>query len=165
MRSDPTSAETPGAPFDGEGVPLAPTTWIENGVVKALVYNRYWASKQGVAATGQPSTFQLLGGAATDADLLAGVKRGVLVTRFWYLRWVDPQTLLVTGLTRDGVFLIENGQVTAPVNNFRFNDSPATMLSRADAITAATVRAQGGRLRVPGLRTHEFNLTSISDAV
>jgi predicted Zn-dependent protease len=165
LRSDPTSADTPAAPFDGEGMPLAPTTWIEKGVVKALVYSRYWADKQKVAATGQPSTFHLHAETAdATPDLLAGVKRGVLVTRFWYLRSVDPQTLLVTGLTRDGVFLIENGQVVAPVNNFRFNDSPATMLAKADAFTKATVRV-GRSLRVPGLRTHDFNFASVSDAV
>ena len=165
LRSDPTSADTPAAPFDGEGMPLAPTTWIEKGVVKALVYSRYWADKQKVAATGQPSTFHLHAETAeATPDLLAGVKRGVLVTRFWYLRSVDPQTLLVTGLTRDGVFLIENGQVVAPVNNFRFNDSPATMLAKADAFTRTTVRV-GRSLRVPGLRSHDFNFASVSDAV
>jgi predicted Zn-dependent protease len=165
LRSDPTSADTPAAPFDGEGLALAPTTWIEKGVVKALTYSRYWAEKQKVSPTGQPTTFHLRAETAeATPDLLAGVKRGVLVTRFWYLRSVDPQTLLVTGLTRDGVFLIENGQVVAPVNNFRFNDSPATMLAKADAFTATTVRASRS-LRVPGLRTHDFNFASISDAV
>jgi predicted Zn-dependent protease len=164
LRSDPTSADLPIAPFDGEGLPLAPTTWIDKGTVKALTYSRFWAKKQGKPPTGNPGAFHLAGGTATTDDLLRGVKRGVLVTRLWYIRMVDPQAILATGLTRDGVFLIENGAVVAPVNNFRFNESPVTMLSRADALTKNTVRASA-RLRVPALRTHEFNLASISDAV
>jgi predicted Zn-dependent protease len=111
------------------------------------------------------------GGSAVDIDdLVKGVKRGVLVTRFWYIRAVDPQTILYTGLTRDGVFLIENGEVAGPVNNFRFNESPVNLLKNADGLTRHTVRAvtpegRGGRYRVPAVRTHEFNLASVSDAV
>jgi predicted Zn-dependent protease len=98
---------------------------------------------------------------------LRGVQRGVLITRFWYSRWVDPQSMLVTGLTRDGVFLVENGQVTAPVNNFRYNESPAKLLKNADALGAQTVLTPelGGHLRVPAIRTHDFNLASVSEAV
>jgi predicted Zn-dependent protease len=80
---------------------------------------------------------------------------------------VDPQSILITGLTRDGVFLIENGQIIQPVNNFRFNESPVVMLKNADAMTTGTVRIPygSGSLRVPAIRTHEFNLASVSDAV
>jgi predicted Zn-dependent protease len=85
-----------------------------------------------------------------------------LITRLWYLRSLDPQTLLVTGLTRDGVYLIENGAVTRPVNNFRFNESPVHMLAKSDALTPAVISQW---VRVPALRTHEFNLASISEAV
>jgi predicted Zn-dependent protease len=162
VRNDPTDPRLTSRPFDGEGFALQPTTWIDKGVVKALVYNRYWAKKQGKAPTGQPVGWVLEGGKATRDELIKGVKRGVLITRMWYLRSLDPQTILVTGLTRDGVYLIENGVVTRPVTNFRFNDSPVTMLSKCDAMTPTTI-AQW--LRVPALRTHEFNLASVSEAV
>lgn len=162
VRSDPTDAQLTSRPFDGEGTALAPTTWIDKGVVKALTYSRYWAQKQGKPATGSPSGWVLEGGKATRDELVKGVKRGVLITRLWYLRSLDPQTILVTGLTRDGVYLIENGAVTRPVTNFRFNDSPVTMLAKCDAMTPATI-AQW--VRVPALRTHEFNLASVSEAV
>lgn len=165
--SDPADPATPGAPFGEDGLPLRRRVLIDKGVVSSLWYSRYWAQKQGKEATGRPSVAQLLGGQASEADLLAGVKRGVLITRLWYTRWLDPQSILITGLTRDGVFLIEDGQVTAPVNNFRFNESPVTMLKHADALTARTVRAPGfgPLLRVPALRTHDFLLASVSDAV
>lgn len=175
LRSNPTDPQLSSAPFDAEGLPLAPTAWVEKGTVRALAYGRYWAQKQGKPATGQPREWSLDGGTATREELIRGVKRGVLITRFWYLRSLDPQSLLVTGLTRDGVFLIENGAVTRPVNNFRFNESPVQMLSRCDALSPAVLisGARGGpnqvlaenNVRVPALRTHEFNLASISEAV
>jgi predicted Zn-dependent protease len=108
----------------------------------------------------------IAGGDATPEKLLAGVKRGVLITRMWYSRWLDPQAILATGLTRDGVFLIEDGQIVAPVNNFRYNESPVKMLKNADALTAAvTPIAWTDGVYVPALRTHDFNLASVSDAV
>jgi predicted Zn-dependent protease len=168
LLSDPMSAETPGAPFDDEGLALEPTKWIDRGVVNALRYSRYWAAKQGKKATGAHSTIHLLGGTADKADdLLTGIKRGLLVTRFWYTRWLDPKSITITGLTRDGVFLIEDGRVSAPVRNFRFNESPVVMLANADAMTKATVRwpGRGDAWRVPAIRTHEFNMASTSEAV
>ncbi|MDQ3337541.1 MAG: TldD/PmbA family protein [Myxococcota bacterium] len=164
LRTDPNDVQIEAQPFDGSGFPLAPTTWVDKGVVKGLVYDRYWAQKHGKQSTGQPSGWVLDGGKATREDLIKGVKRGVLITRFWYLRWIDPQSVLVTGLTRDGVFMIENGAITRPVNNFRFNESPVQMLGKCDALTPSVVHPQGG-MRVPMLRTHEFNLASISEAV
>jgi predicted Zn-dependent protease len=164
LRTDPFDPQLEGAPFDNSGFALAPTSWIDKGVVKNLAYSRYWAQKQGKQPTGQPTSWILDGGKATREELIKGVKRGVLVTRFWYLRWIDPQTILVTGLTRDGVFLIENGAITRPVNNFRFNESPVQMLQKCDGMTASVVAPQG-RIRVPALRTHDFNLASISEAV
>lgn len=167
LRSDPASKLMPGAPFDGEGVPQRAVTWVDKGKATALRYSRFWAAKQGQQPTGAPSVTELAGGDATPETLLGGVKRGVLITRFWYNRWVDPQSILITGLTRDGVFLIEDGKVVAPVNNFRYNESPVLMLKNADALGKDAVRlaTADGRLRVPALRTHEFNLASISDAV
>ena len=162
LRSDPTDAALAAAPFDGEGFPLKPATWIDKGTVAGLTYTRYWAQKQGKQPTGNPDGWILEGGKATREQLIAGVKRGVLVTRFWYIRMLDPQTILLTGLTRDGTYLIENGQLAGPVNNFRFNESPVQMLAKSDALTAGAL-VDG--MRVPALRTHEFNLASISEAV
>ena len=162
VRSDPRAVQLNAWPFDREGLPLEPTSWIDKGVVKGLVYNRYWAKKQNKPATGQPTGWVLDGGKATTDELLKGVKRGVLITRLWYIRSLDPQSILVTGLTRDGTFLVENGAITRPVTNFRFNESPVQMLSRCDAMTPSVV---AGGMLVPALRTHEFNLASISEAV
>jgi predicted Zn-dependent protease len=167
LRSDPTDARLAAAPFDDEGFALQPTKWLDKGALTGLVYGRYWAQKQGKQPTGQPDGWTLDGGTASRDDLIKGVKRGVLITRFWYLRMVDPQTILVTGLTRDGVFLIDNGAVAYPINNFRFNESPVQMLSACEAMTAPqiTVAGDGPGFRVPALRTHDFNLASISEAV
>ena len=162
VRNDPTDPQLTTRPFDGEGMPLAPTTWIDKGVVKALGYTRFWAHKQNKKPTGNPSGWILEGGKASRDELIKGVKRGVLITRLWYLRSLDPQTILVTGLTRDGVYLIENGAVTRPVNNFRFNESPVPMLAKCDGMTPAVISQW---VRVPALRTHEFNLASVSEAV
>ncbi|HWU88616.1 MAG TPA: metallopeptidase TldD-related protein, partial [Kofleriaceae bacterium] len=163
LRSDPTDAQLAVTPFDREALPLQPTTWIEKGELRALAYGRYWAQKQGKPPTGQPEGWILDGGTASRDELVKGVARGVLITRCWYLRWIDQQSILATGLTRDGVFLIENGAVTRPVNNFRFNESPVQMLARCDGLSTAVVTE--GNVRVPALRTHEFNLASISEAV
>ena len=160
--SDPSDAATGGSPYDGEGLPLAKTTWIDKGVLKGLTYGRYWAQKQGKKPTGNPSGWTLATGKQTREELIKGVNRGVLITRFWYIRDLDPQTILVTGLTRDGTFLIEKGQVVGPVNNFRFNDSPIHMLAKSDALAGHWIT---DGVRAPAMRTHEFNLASISEAV
>lgn len=167
LRADPTDKATPGAPFSEEGLPQKPRSYVEKGAVTNLWYSRYWADKQQKEPTGRPRVAHLLPGQTPVAAMLDGVKRGVLITRFWYCRWVDPQSMLVTGLTRDGVFLVENGQVTAPVNNFRFNESPATLLKNADALSDRTIIVSGDDrlIRVPTIRSHEFNLASVSEAV
>ena len=99
--------------------------------------------------------------------LVKGVKRGLLVTRLWYIRWLEPRELSVTGLTRDGVFMIENGEVTHPVNNFRFNESPARMLASCRNMTKHTVRVPswGGVFRMPALLADKFHMASVSKAV
>ena len=111
----------------------------------------------------------MVGGTTSTADMIKQTKRGLLITRFWYIREVDPQTVLLTGLTRDGVFLIENGEITRPVCNFRFNESPATMLTKVVAL-GPSVRAYGEEsigipISVPTLLVDDFTLSSISDAV
>ncbi len=168
LRSDPLNDRTPGSPFDGEGLPLGPVTWIDEGRLGALAYSRYWAHKQGKKPTGAHSSFELSGGSASSVDeLIKHVKRGLLVTRFWYIRSLEPRELSVTGLTRDGVFLIENGKIAHPVNNFRFNDSPARVLAACQGMTKDSVRvpSYGGVVRVPALLADGFNMASVSKAV
>jgi predicted Zn-dependent protease len=151
----------------GGGLPAERMTWIENGVVKNLVYDRYFAAKAGKQPTPFPNRLVLEGGGKSLADLIAAVDRGLLVTRFWYIRVVNPQTMQVTGLTRDGVFLIEQGKVTAPVTNFRFNQSPVEMLKSTVAM-GTPVRVRGGEgqgMIAPPIVVQDFSFTSISDAV
>ena len=172
LYSDPAYPLAPTIPFDGEGLPLKRIDWIDKGVLKNLSYSRFWAKKQGKEATPQPGNLIMDGGNATMADLIKGVERGVLVTRFWYIRQLDPQTLLVTGLTRDGLFLIEKGQVTRPVKNMRWNESPVFALNNLDAMTAPErtvsgegVGGAGFSVVCPAARLREFTFTSGSDAV
>ena len=162
ITSDPNNADAPGSPWAGDGRPFVPTTWIEKGVVKNLFYSRYWAEKQGKPATNFPANILMAGGSASLEELIKDTARGVLVTRFWYIRFVDPQTLLLTGLTRDGTFYIENGQIKHAIKNFRFNESPIIMLNNVDAL-GKPERAQGGM--IPPMRVRDFTFTSLSDAV
>ena len=121
---------------DGEGMPLGRQTLIENGVLKQLTYSRFWAKKQNKTPTGGPSTFKMEGRTQSIDDLIGGTTRRVLATRLWYLREVDPRTILYTGrLTRDGTFLVENGKITKSLRNFRFNGSPLFMLNNLDDLS------------------------------
>ncbi len=166
--SDPSDPQLIGQPYDGEGMPIGRQVWIENGVLKQLYYSRFWAKKQGKVATGAPTTLKMAGGTQSLEDLIAGTTRGVLVTRLWYLREVDPRTILYTGLTRDGTFLIENGKITKSLRNFRFNESPLFMLNNLEALGRTERLAgteQGGDVAMPSLRAKDFNFTSLSEAV
>ena len=135
--SDPADSQLLGRPWDFEGMPLGRQTWIEKGVLKQLIYSRFWAKKQGKTATGGPSTFKMAGGTKSVDDLVKETTRGILVTRLWYLREVDPRTILYTGLTRDGTFLVENGKITKSLRNFRFNESPLFMLNNLEELGRA----------------------------
>ena len=137
--------------------------WIENGVLKQLEYSRYWAQRQGVPYTPSGNSLIITGGSGTLDDIIASTERGILVTRFWYIRGVNNRTLLVTGLTRDGTFMVENGKIAYPVRNMRFNDSPLFMLNNLDAI-GAPVRISDGAA-IPPMRVRDFNFASVSDAV
>ena len=166
--SDPADPQLLGQPWDFGGMPLGRQVWIENGVLKQLIYSRFWAKKQGKPATGGPTTFKMAGGTQSVDDLIKGTTRGILVTRLWYLREVDPRTILYTGLTRDGTFLIENGKITKSLRNFRFNESPLFVLNNIDALGKAERLAgteQGGDVVMPSIRAKDFNFTSLSEAV
>jgi predicted Zn-dependent protease len=158
--------------FDN-GLPLERTDWIRDGELAALIQTRHSA-----AMTSQPLTpaidnllLSVDGGSGSVEDLVAGTERGLLLTCLWYIREVDPQTLLLTGLTRDGVYLVEDGEITGAVNNFRFNESPVDILSRfthASATVPAFSREWGddyfSRTAMPALRVPDFNMSSVSQA-
>jgi len=162
LRTDPFDVRVPAAPWAGERLPARATTWIEDGVVKALAVSRYWAKKTGREPSPVSGNLVMTGGSGTIDDLVAGTERGLLVTRFWYIRFVNPQTIQLTGLTRDGVWLIEKGKIVAPVNNFRFNESPANLLKNVEAMSAPV---STGQAVVPAMRARNFNFSSRSDAV
>jgi predicted Zn-dependent protease len=165
LYSDPADTGLRGQPFDAEGLPIRRMVWIEKGILRNLAYTRFWGQKQGKQPTGPvlAGGLALVGGSKSTEELIAGCARGVLVTHFFYIRALDPRTVLQTGLTRDGAFLIENGRITQPLKNFRWNESPLLMLNRLEDIGRAEPTA-AGRL-MPALRVRDFNFTSLSDAV
>ena len=166
--SDPQDPQLLSQPYDGEGLPLSRQVWVENGTLRKLYYSRFWAQKQGKQATGFPSSLKMAGGTTSMDDMIKSTTRGILVTRLWYLREVDPRTILYTGLTRDGTFLIENGKISKAVKNFRFNESPLFMLSNLEALSPAVRIAgteSGGAIVMPAIKAKDFNFTSLSDAV
>ena len=173
LLSDPADSPSTSGGYDGDGMPLEKVTWIEHGVVKNLNYDRFWAQKQGVQPTrsGGRSALRMLGGTTSVADMVKNTERGILVTRFWYIRGVDPRTILYTGLTRDGTFLIENGKVTRPIKNFRFNESPIFFLNNLEAmgptirINASENLGAGGAVYMPPIKVRDFTFSSLSDAV
>jgi predicted Zn-dependent protease len=160
--SDPLNTEVPGNAFDGDGLPTKRMSWVEKGVVKNMFYSRFWAQKNNVAPTAFPSSFIMTGGTQSTAELIKSTAKGILVTRLWYIREVDPQTLLYTGLTRDGTFYIENGAIKFPIKNMRFNESPIIMLNNVEAIGRPQRLAN---CLVPPLKIRDFTFTSLSDAV
>ena len=166
--SDPRDPQLLAQPYDGQGLPLSRQVWVENGVLKQLFYSRFWAQKQGKQPTGGPSSIKMEGGTTSIDDMIKSTPRGILVTRLWYLRPVDPRTILFTGLTRDGTFLIENGKISKAIKNFRFNESPLFLLSNLEAMSPAVRIAgteQGGPIVMPAIKAKDFNFTSLSDAV
>jgi PmbA protein len=164
-----------GAPFDGEGVPRRRLTLVERGVVKEIAYSRAAAALAGVAPTGHgfplpnelgeaPMNLVIAGGGAPVAEMVEGTDRGILVTRLWYIREVDPYQKIFTGMTRDGTFLVEGGRVVAGVRNFRFNVGLMEMLSSVDALSAA-VRTSGEEtfdMVVPAMKVRGFNFTEVT---
>lgn len=157
--------------FDN-GLPVRRTEWILDGTLAALLQTRHSAGLTDLPVTPAVDNLGLTvaGGTGTADDLIAGVDRGLLLTCLWYIREVDPQTLLLTGLTRDGVYLVEGGEVVGSVNNFRFNESPVSLLDRfgeAGTTLPAFSREWGDffpRTAMPALRVPDFNMSSVSQA-
>jgi predicted Zn-dependent protease len=166
--SDPTHPDLPASPWAGDGRAQEKINWIEKGIVKNLYYSRFWASQKGVKAVPQPNNVIMAGGDASLEDIIKGTEKGILVTKLWYIREVDPQTLLLTGLTRDGTFYIENGEIKFPVKNFRFNESPIIMLNNLEALgkPERVVSTESDiNYLVPPMKIRDFTFTSLSDAV
>ena len=186
LHSDPAYAGLECAPFVvaggssdrssvyDNGLALGPTTWIDDGRLTSLLQTRHTAE-----LTGQPTTpgienmvLDIAGGSGTESDLLAGLEDGLLLTCLWYIREVDPQPLLLTGLTRDGVYRVEGGEITGAVNNFRYNESPIDLLNRYThaSMTVPSFSREWGddffsRTATPALRIPDFNMSSVSQAL
>jgi predicted Zn-dependent protease len=144
---------------------------VENGTVANLNYGRFWAQKQGKQPTGFADGFSMAGGNSSVEEMIRSTERGLLVTRLWYIRPVDPRTILYTGLTRDGTFLIENGSITSAVKNLRWNESPVFMLNNVEMLSPP-VRVSANEsgdvdsaVVVPAVKARDFTFTSLSDAV
>ncbi len=166
--SDPWNADLPTSAWSSDGRPQTKVNWIEKGVIKNLYTSRYWAEKTGIKSIPTPDGAIMQGGTKSLEELIKGTEKGILVTRLWYIRPVDPQTLLLTGLTRDGTFYIENGEIKFPVKNFRFNESPVIMLNNLEEMgkTERTVSAESNTsYLLPPLKIRDFTFTSLSDAV
>jgi predicted Zn-dependent protease len=183
LRSDPDYPGLECAPFQltaagGEesvfdnGAPALPTDWITDGRLTNLYRTRNWAARTGTEHRPALDNLILAAPGATRSldELIAGTTRGLLVTCLWYIRQVDPQTLLLTGLTRDGVYLIEDGEVVGVVNNFRFNESPVDLLGRVLEVgrTERTLPREWSdnftRAAMPALRVADFNMSTVSQA-
>jgi len=167
--SDPWDKDVGVLPWDGNTM-LARERMdmIKDGRVSALDYSLFWAKKQGVRAIGSPGNMIMGGTSKSTQELIANTKKGVLVTRTWYIRLVDPQSVLLTGLTRDGTFYIENGKIKHPIKNFRFNESPVTMLNNIEEIGKPEIIAGDEvqySMMIPAMKVRDFNFTSLSDAV
>ncbi|MGP3981552.1 metallopeptidase TldD-related protein [Streptomyces sp. KR80] len=184
LRSDPHAPGLEAAPFvlahsSGDdasvfdnGLPLAPTEWLRDGQLARLVTTRHTAKVTGMpVAPGIDNLILEAGGTDSLEELVSRTERGLLLTCLWYIREVDPATLLLTGLTRDGVYLVERGEVVGEVNNFRFNESPLDLLSRATEAgrTQRTLPREWGdyfsRAAMPALRIPDFNMSSVSQGV
>ena len=168
LSSNPWSSLAPSAPFDSQGMPRTPMHWIENGVLKNLFVSRGWARKSKRAAQAGIGSLIASGPTAQPLEsLVKGMERGLLITRFWYVRMLEPQTLTLTGLTRDGVFLVEKGQVVGPVHNFRFNQSVPQMFVDTDGYGPPVTLGGNSWLPMaaPALRCKSFFMASKSDAV
>ncbi|MFC8199452.1 metallopeptidase TldD-related protein [Streptomyces sp. NPDC057298] len=184
LRSDPNEAGLESAPFvlthsSGDdasvfdnGLPLSATEWVREGELKHLTSTRHSAGLTGLPVAPGIGNLILDGGDDTSLEeMVAATERGLLLTCLWYIREVDPATLLLTGLTRDGVYLVENGEVTGEINNFRFNESPVGLLGRATEAgrTEKTLPREWSdwftRAAMPALRVPDFNMSSVSQGV
>lgn len=167
LRSDPTDRKNPAEPLAEDGRPQPKVTWVDHGVLRALHTTRFFAADHGLPSLPRPSSIHM-DGENVDVDaLIAKIEKGVLVTRLWYNRMLDPRSIVATGLTRDGTFWIENGKIAHPIKNLRYNDGPVTLLTKLRAL-GRPERAGMATDRVwvvPPLVVDEFLFESTSDAI
>jgi predicted Zn-dependent protease len=172
--SDPWHAEIPAAPWAEDGIPAEKIHFVRKGVLEQLRYSRYWAKEKGKEPTAGPVNTILESSepGASVPDMIKAMDRGLLVSRFWYIRSVNPRTALFTGLTRDGVWYIEGGKIQYPVRNFRFNQSilellapgNVDMIGVSERVSGSETQGRGASL-TPALKVKQFHFTSQSDAV
>ena len=166
--SDPFDPDLPAATWGRDGLPREKTIWVDKGVVTTLSYTRAYAAKKGVPPQAGPENIIMMGGNTSLEEMIKSTEKGILVSRLWYIRMVDPQVLLLTGLTRDGTFYIENGEIKFPVKNFRFNESPVIMLNNLEALgkPERSISVESYRsYMIPPMKVRDFTFSSLSDAV
>ncbi|MGC8669026.1 MAG: metallopeptidase TldD-related protein, partial [Chthonomonadales bacterium] len=163
LMSDPAHPDCPAAPFFDDGSPVPATQWIRDGILRRLATSRFWAAKTGQPFTGRPVNLIFAGTELPLEKMIASTEKGLLVTRFWYIRSVDPMRLLLTGMTRDGLFRIERGEIAGGARNLRFNESPLAMLARTVQIGKSVLQADMGMAFVPPIKVEEFHFTSATE--
>jgi len=168
IKSVPDHPELLAFPFDYEGLPTPEITWIKNGIVKNLYYSRYWAKKMGKKPSSFTGGIVMEGGRASMEDIIKTVKKGIYIPRLFYLRVVNPMTLQITGLTRDGIVLIEDGKLKYPLVNLRFNESLETILNSISMMSKPEIIISSDfdiPMLVPGAKVEKFTFTSIAPSV
>ncbi|HEY3197816.1 MAG TPA: TldD/PmbA family protein [Nitrospirales bacterium] len=166
LKNCPDHPDLLGTRFTHEGLPSNDCTWINKGVLQELMYDRYTAQQHQVAricTLGAPR-LSAQSGTGTVEDLIRTTQQGILVTNFWYIRTVNPTDLTLTGMTRDGTFLVEGGEISTPTHNFRFHESPLSAFKRIDAFTTAAEASttESNKMLVPALKIDDFNFSSVT---
>jgi predicted Zn-dependent protease len=163
LYSDPADAAFPTVSFSNDGQALGKSTWLDQGKLQQLLTNRYWAQKNGLAVKPAPNNLILSGDGSSLDELVRGTDDGILVTRFWYIRSTDAKTLGFTGMTRDGTYRIENGEVTHPVVDMRWNESVLRVLNQVAASGAPVATGEFLSMAMPALKVEDFHFTSLSN--
>jgi predicted Zn-dependent protease len=167
LRNLPAHEDLLGSGFTSDGLPTVASEWISEGRLTQLVYDRFTAKARGIDIIPTLDAPCLLGGGSslpTLQELIKGTERAILVTNFWYIRTVNPTDLTLTGMTRDGTFLVENGVIVSAVKNFRFHESPLRVFNRIEAFTSPTeaITSETGKLLVPAMTLGDFNFSSVT---
>ena len=162
IQRDPTHPLLQSGRFFGNGLSNNSLEIVKDGIPQTLSYSRYWAQQQGQEPTGAMYPIVMQGSEKTVADLIAQTERGILVSRAWYVRYINPRTLEVTGMTRDGTFWIEDGQIAYPIKNLRFNQSLPKMLANVEQLSQVQ---RCGSSVIPGCMVKDFHFSSITDSV
>ncbi len=167
LRNMPGHEDLMGIGFTADGLPTVASDWIAEGVLTQLSYDRFTAKVRGIGKIPTLDAPCLLGTGSslpTVQELIKNTERAILVTNFWYIRTVNPTDLTLTGMTRDGTFLVENGEIVSAVKNFRFHESPLQVFNRIAAFTkpAEAITSETGKLLVPAMTLRDFNFSSVT---